>query len=474
MSSRHIRGNLVYRSNYEHTIAGDITAVMIANSSLVLVNKASGAATAITLPAPSYVGQAWKIADAKGDAGTNNITITPASGTINGGATYVIGQNYGSVELVWDGTNYTVSADGGTSGSSGTGSFNAITAADSALGITGLAATSATGGSVVIAGGATTTSGVGGLVSHTGGAGSGASAGGAASLVGGAGGATGAGGAAAVTGGAGGATSGTGGAASMTGGAGTGTGATGGAVTVTAGAAGAGATTTAGGIGGAASLVATAGGAKAGTGAAAGGAGGAAGVTAGAGGATASSGTDAGGVGGDVTLTAGAGGAASAGTGNGGAGGSVIFVPGAGGTSAGGTAGKAGGNFLRSSTGMHFRQQTAATAKSDGDETITAAQMINGIVVFTITTGRSLTTPTGAAILAGCPADLAVGDSFDLTVITVGTGADDIATLTAGDGDVTFVGKVTVGPNIAEGGPDHGTWRFRYTGANAFVGYRIG
>lgn len=120
-----------------------------------------------------------------------------------------------------------------------------------------------------------------------------------------------------------------------------------------------------------------------------------------------------------------------------------------------------------------LRKQSAATAKADGAESITAAQMINGIVVFTVTTGRTMTTPTGAAILAGCPTDIAAGDSFDFTLITIGAGADDIATLTAGDGDVTFVGSVTVGPSGSTFN-DFGTWRFRYTGANAFVGYRVG
>ena len=41
-------------------------------------------------------------------AGTNNITLTPASGTINGAATYVININKASVVLVGDGTNWFV------------------------------------------------------------------------------------------------------------------------------------------------------------------------------------------------------------------------------------------------------------------------------------------------------------------------------------------------------------------------------
>lgn len=359
---------------------------------------------------------------------------------------------------IWANGTQIIDADGSVLSATGA-TFPDITGSDSSLGISGQAA--AQGGAIALVGGTSSTSG---------------NAGGAITATGGTPGATGAGGAVTITGGIGGATSGTGGAVSMTGGAGTGVTTTGGAASVVGGIGGTGTTTNAGGVGGAATLQSGAGGAKTGTGAAAGGAAGAVTITGGVGGATASSGANAGGAGATITATAGAGGAASAGTGNGGAGGSVILVPGIGGTSAGGTAGADGGVFLRSTTGRLFRQQTAATAKSDGAESITAAQMINGIVVFTITTGRTMTTPTGAAISAGCPASLAVGDSFDFTLITVGTGADDIATLTAGDGNVTFVGPVTVGPDIqaTEGLNAYGTWRFRNTGTSTWVGYRIG
>ncbi len=336
------------------------------------------------------------------------------------------------------------------------GTASAITGNDASLGITGLAA--AQGGAVALAGGTSSTSG---------------NAGGAVTATGGTPGATGVGGAVTIVGGIGGATSGTGGAVSMTGGAGTGVTTTGGAASVVGGIGGTGTTTSAGGVGGAATLQSGAGGAKTGTGNAAGGAAGAVAITGGVGGATASSGANAGGAGGSITLTSGNGGAASAGTGNGGAAGSIILAPGTGGTSAGGTAGANGGNFLRSATAMHFKQYAAAVAKADGNQSITAAEMINGIVVHTVTTGRTLTTPTGAAISAGCPAALAVGDSFLLHVITVGTGADDIATLTAGDGNVTFVGNVTVGPDSATNN-GYGTFLFRNTGTNTWVGYRIG
>lgn len=284
-----------------------------------------------------------------------------------------------------------------------------ITAADATFNIQGLAA--AQGGYVRMTGGTSSTSG---------------NAGGAAQLLGGAAGATGVGGGITITAAAGGATSGVGGAVTATGGAGTNGNSAGGAVTFTG---GAGQGTAAGGV---ASLVGGA------------------------------SGAGATGNGANVALTGGASLATN------GSGGSIVFTPGA----KAGT-GIAGGNFRRSATAMHFEQRAAQVDKADADVSMTAAEMINGIVVHTVSTGRTLTTPTGAAISAGCPASLAVGDCFYLNVITVGTGADDISTLTAGDGAVTFVGKVTVGPNTAAISPA-GTFLFRCTASNTWVGYRVG
>lgn len=208
-------------------------------------------------------------------------------------------------------------------------------------------------------------------------------------------------------------------------------------------------------VGGVSSTAGNPGGAVSITGGAPGatGVGGAASVVAAAGGATS-------GKGGAANVTAGAGTAGNA------SGGSVVITAGAKHSS-----GLDGGIFNRAS--YLFQKQTAPVAKTDGAATLTAAEMISGIVVHTVSTGRTLTTPTGAEISAGCPTDLAVGDSFDVSVITVGTGADDISTLTAGDGGVTFVGNVTVGPDASTFN-GYGTFRFRNTGTGTWIGYRIG
>jgi len=183
------------------------------------------------------------------------------------------------------------------------------------------------------------------------------------------------------------------------------------------------------------------------------GVGGAATVTAGAGGSTS-------GKGGAVVLTGGAGTAGDA------AGGSIVLQPGA-----LNGAGLDGGVFNRGT--YQFSKQAAPVAKGDGAQSVTGAQMIGGICVQTITGASTLTTPTGALLTAACPSDLATGDSFLFRVITLGAGADDITTLTAGDAGVTFVGDVTVGPGAA-GTTSGATFLFRCTGAGTWVGYRVG
>lgn len=86
--------------------AGEITTV--ANDSVVIVNKTTGAATAVTLMTAPTIGQTVTIKDGKGDAATNNITITPASGTIDGATNKVISTAYGGVTLVYNGTQWVV------------------------------------------------------------------------------------------------------------------------------------------------------------------------------------------------------------------------------------------------------------------------------------------------------------------------------------------------------------------------------
>lgn len=85
------------------TAAGAIT--VTAADWAVIVNKTVGAASAVALPAGA-TGAEFVIKDGKGDAAANNITITPAAGTIDGAATSVISANYGSATLLYNGTEW--------------------------------------------------------------------------------------------------------------------------------------------------------------------------------------------------------------------------------------------------------------------------------------------------------------------------------------------------------------------------------
>jgi hypothetical protein len=84
--------------------------VAAATDCVIVTNLTVAGAVAVTLPAGSSK-QVFYIVDGKGDAATNNITITPASGTINGSATYVISTNRAGVGIIFDGSNWVVFAE---------------------------------------------------------------------------------------------------------------------------------------------------------------------------------------------------------------------------------------------------------------------------------------------------------------------------------------------------------------------------
>ena len=100
-------------SDAAHTAAGDI---VMGNAGLCVVKKTSGAATQVTLPARATNGVFATVKDGKGDAATNNITIIPDgttnNTTIDGAANFVISENYGSVQLLHDGTEWGVVGTG--------------------------------------------------------------------------------------------------------------------------------------------------------------------------------------------------------------------------------------------------------------------------------------------------------------------------------------------------------------------------
>lgn len=181
--------------------------------------------------------------------------------------------------------------------------------------------------------------------------------------------------------------------------------------------------------------------------------GGASSIVGGVGGAT--------GVGGKASVTGGA-----AGGGNTDGGGAVV---------AGGV--KAGTGFIgpvvlgnAQLTPIWYPQAAPATDGADTPFTATVAQLVAGLISMTPTTGRAITTPTGAEMDAGVAfADVPATFGFDFSVQNRAAFAatDDIITLTAGATGMTVTGSATVAPGV--------TARFRAvrTAASTWIIYKI-
>lgn len=120
MSSRFIRGPEVRSNTLVHTAAGNVT---LTNESLVVVRKTSGAATSVTLPPSPQTGQRVTVKDGKGDAEANRITVLPDGNdatTIDGAASYVIGENGKVVAFDFDGSEWGVAYAGTSPAGAGT------------------------------------------------------------------------------------------------------------------------------------------------------------------------------------------------------------------------------------------------------------------------------------------------------------------------------------------------------------------
>lgn len=88
------------------TAAGAVT-VSATTDYFVCVNKTSGAATTVNLPAAPTAGYTALIKDCKGDSATNAITVQSADAkTIDGAATKTINTAYGSSAYTYNGTQW--------------------------------------------------------------------------------------------------------------------------------------------------------------------------------------------------------------------------------------------------------------------------------------------------------------------------------------------------------------------------------
>ena len=110
-ASLEVNGRAKFRSGVSAavrviTAAGAVT--VTTSDYIICVKKSVGAATTVNLPASPSTGDQYIIKDCNGDAATNNITVVPAAGNIDGSGTYVMTTNRQSIGIFYDGSQWEV------------------------------------------------------------------------------------------------------------------------------------------------------------------------------------------------------------------------------------------------------------------------------------------------------------------------------------------------------------------------------
>lgn len=96
-----IAGGQIITSGASVAITASATAL-----TYVLVNKTVGSATTLFLPTSRIAFQVFRIKDGKGDASSNVITIDGNGVNIDGGTQVFVFQDYGEIDVWWDGTKW--------------------------------------------------------------------------------------------------------------------------------------------------------------------------------------------------------------------------------------------------------------------------------------------------------------------------------------------------------------------------------
>jgi hypothetical protein len=94
--------------NYTVTIVTTNTLTVDTTHNRIISNPTVAGAVTITLPLAPVTGREIVIKDGKGDAATNNITISGNGKTIDGNANFVINNNYDSVTIIYNGTQWNI------------------------------------------------------------------------------------------------------------------------------------------------------------------------------------------------------------------------------------------------------------------------------------------------------------------------------------------------------------------------------
>lgn len=119
----------------------------------------------------------------------------------------------------------------------------------------------------------------------------------------------------------------------------------------------------------------------------------------------------------------------------------------------------------------------AGPSTATGSATLTAAQLLAGVLHGTPAAAAAYTLPLATAIDSALPADFAVGDAFEFSIVNLAATATFDITVTTNTG-WTLVGPMVVGAGSSAAGDGSewtaGLFRARKTAAGAYTLYRVG
>jgi hypothetical protein len=96
--------DLVNRANINYRKITVTSADILVDDLFLEINVSN--AVSLTLPKSPPIGTNFIIKDSSGNASSNNITVIASTGnTVQGSANTIINANFGSVKVIYDGTN---------------------------------------------------------------------------------------------------------------------------------------------------------------------------------------------------------------------------------------------------------------------------------------------------------------------------------------------------------------------------------
>lgn len=132
------------------------------------------------------------------------------------------------------------------------------------------------------------------------------------------------------------------------------------------------------------------------------------------------------------------------------------------------------GLAILTAAGGAQRMQMPVPATATDTATLTTAQLLNGSIQGTPTAAANYTLPLATALDTALPADFAVGEAFEFSIINQATNVGFDITIVTNTGWTLSGAAVVIGAGPNDGTEwKSGVFRARKTGAGAWTLYRL-